>query len=94
MYETQTNSNHTDHGAPDQLGSGSGAPPRERRRATKPEYVTLLENAHTRRLIASQLGIRVEHLTLGSDDSSEGQRQADSDLAELLEEFIRALRAV
>lgn len=89
-----TDNRYTDHGAPDQLGSGSGAPSRERSRRAKPEYVTLLENAHTRRLIASQLGIRVEHLTLGSDDSSEGQRQADSDLAELLEEFIRALRAV
>lgn len=88
MYENQTDRQY-DHGAPGAAGEQvPGAP----RRSRKPEYVALLENAPTRRLIAGQLGIRAEQLTQGGEDTTEGQRQANSDLAELLEEFIAALR--
>lgn len=53
MYETQTNSNHTDHGAPDQLGSGSGAPLRKRRSQLPPEYLrSLLADPDVRDLVA------------------------------------------
>lgn len=84
---------HNDHGAPDPTGEpGTGAP--RKPRATRPKYVTLLEHRGTRRQIASQLGIRVEQLTRPDQDVTESQRQADSDLAELLEDLIDALRAV
>lgn len=82
-----------DYRAPDSAGERESGAPR-RSKATKPKYVTLLEHRGTRRQIASQLGIRVEQLTKPGEDVTESQRQADSDLAELLEDLIDALRAV
>lgn len=88
MYETD---HHNDQGSPEALGSGPGAP--RRPRASKPEYMTLLENRHARRLIAGQLGIRADQLRACGDVSTAEQEASDA-TAELLDDLIDALRAV
>jgi hypothetical protein len=55
--------------------------------------MTLLENRHARRLIAGQLGIRVDQLRAGGDVSAAEQEASDA-TAELLDDLIDALRAV
>lgn len=93
--ETDHHNGHSshDHGAP-ATGSGAGAPSVRRQRAGKPAWTTLLENPHTRKLIASQLGIRAEQLRAPTDGLGHSAEQtANDDLAEMVADVVRALRA-
>lgn len=84
----------TEQGSPEALGSGLGAPRRTRKSA--PQYLALLDNPHTRRLIAGQLGIRAEQLrdTASYEKAATAEQQANGDIAELIDDLIDALRAV
>ena len=73
-------------------GSDNGTPPpasRRQRRARAP--LSLLEDHHTRRLVASQLRIRVEDLR--GTEVCGGEREARDDLAQLLDDVVTQLRA-
>lgn len=84
MDHYQTN----DHAGSAELGSVGAT------RKRKPEYVTLLENRHLRRVVAGQLGIRADQLRDGPPGARNAEQEAKDATAELLDDLIDALRAI
>lgn len=81
------------YGTPVSPGERETGVPR-RRRTLKTGWAEPLDTPHARRLVAGQLGIRVEQLRAQSDELHPGEAQANADMAELLDDLIDALRAV
>ncbi|HEY9417920.1 MAG TPA: hypothetical protein VIQ30_24435 [Pseudonocardia sp.] len=93
MTEFHQQGDFPDHGTPVSPGERETGVPR-RRRTLKTGWAEPLDTPHARRLVAGQLGIRVEQLRAQSDELHPGEAQANADMAELLDDLIDALRAV
>lgn len=90
MTQDRYQTEHNDFGAPDSLGSGSGAPRAPRK--GKPEWQKLLENDRLRALTAAQLEDAVAVMR-GGDSESPAERANTEYLAEQLGDVVRALKA-